>query len=729
MAESAQSAFMLWRQFSGDAKAPAHQNLRGVSAASVQPDIHIGPQLSDQIRSFAGAATDFFQAKQGLDKVQKAQSEAKVDAWMNQHTMAEYRQKMRENNVPFQDDRVAMDILHNNAAYGVALEVEEAIQNKIKAGSFKTTDEAEKARSEALNGARSEYALSMGISPDNKAFIAGFDRDADKRRNLLVGLQQDVTDKLLRTQAKTAAQAAILAPLTESFVRNASPETTAAYIVNTVKQQQVLGQIRSDQDAAEVLAKAVNSLKGTSGGAAALKALGSQEYSMFGTTAKLRDHLGGGVFDAAVIGALDREQQLDATRQGGLNVKLIGLLRSNDLGGAMALRAQLSEESGGKMTKDLSEVDHSIKQIQLKIDRDNAAAIVQHQKNAEEQSRITAAMATMRGYLSGDLQTVSLENADLGLKNSLEASKAEQLLLGQIENEDERLQVALKLAAKRPEGFSANALKDKDRAAGIAWDQYLYALRRGDTTAQLPEKVQAMQNLYTADPEAYSMAFKESPYIAALEVSRVTGSSVADVARNEVEWKKLPADTKKAAEKELTIQLNRVGGYNAPYVNDAIRTLSSAYLAQGISPDRAVQLGRQQFDKQTVKVLEAPIHKGFFSISGEPSSFEQGRAAFDVVLPEVRKELGSSSNSMTALRYDLNNQKVVVTNLQTGDSREITQDMIRQRALKEAEAAKAKVKAQIDQAVAQEARSARMRSQNNAGESDIIQTANPAWSN
>lgn len=729
MAQSANSAFMLWRQFSGEAKAPAHQNLKGVQAANVQAPIHVGGTTGDALRNFAQAAGDFFQAKTSMDEADKKAADSRVKSWMSQHTMAEYRQKMREGNVPFQDDPVAMDILHNNAAYGVALEVEEAIQNKVKAGEFKTTEDAEKARIDALNGARSEYALSMGISPDSKAFVTGFDRDADTRRNMLVGLQQDVTDKYLRTQAKTAATSTLLAPLTDSFVTNVAPETTATYIVNTIKQQQVLGQLRSDQDVTEVLAKSVESLKGTAGGAAALKALGNVEYELNGTKAKLRDHLGGGVFDAAVIGALDREQQLDATRQGGLNVQLIGLQKNNDLGGLVALRGKLSQESGGKMTTDLQKVDQTIKATQAKLERDNAAAMAQLQKNNEEATRINTAMDTMRGYLAGDLAVVSLENEDLGLKNSTEASKAEQLLLQSITDPQEQMVTALKLAGKRRDGFAANALKEQDTRAGIAWDQYVAKLNRGDVSAQVPDGVQRMQQLYEANPEAYLMAFKESPYIAALEVSKVTGSSVADVARNEVEWKKLPKETKAQAEKELTIQLNRAGGYNAPYVNEAIKTLSSAYLAQGIAPDRAVRLGREQFDKQTVRVLEAPIHKGFFSISGEPSSFEQGKAAFDSILPEVRKELGSTSSNNVAIRYDRNNETVYVTNLQTGENRPITQDNIRERAKKTADEAQAKVQKATDTAIKRETRNAQIRQTNNASETDVIQSANPFWNN
>lgn len=729
MAANPNAAYMLWRQFSGEAKAPVHMNLRTPGVAAQQADVRAGPTMGDQLRGFAQAAGDFFQAHQGMQKAQKVEADSRVTDWMARHTMAEYRQKMKEGNVPFQNDPVAMDILHNNAAYGVALEVEEAIQNKVKEGVFKTTEEADKARIDALEGARAEYSLSMGISPDNKAFQTGFNRDEEKRRQLLVGLQTDVTDKFLRTQAKVSAQSAILSPLTDDFVKAAAPATTAGYIVNSIKQQQVLGQIRSDQDVVEMYAKTVESLKGLAGGSAALKALGDQEVELYGSKGKLRDHLGGGVFDAAVIGAMDREQQLDGARQGGLNVKLISLQRNNDVGGLVGLRGSLMEESGGKMTRDIQTVDQALKATEAKMARENAAAIEQHTKNQEKQSRLFAGMATMRQFLSGDLDAVSPDGKDLGFKDDAESREAEQMLLASIEDPQEELKASLKLAGWRKDGFAANALKSKEDRAGASWEQFMHKLGRGDATATVPDNVVAMQKLYESDPEAFTLAFKDPAYITALEVGKMTGSSPADVARAQVEWKKLPTETKKVAEKELTLQLNRVGGFNAPYVNDALKSLSSHYLAMGIAPDRAVRLGREQFDRQTVKVLESPIHKGFFSITGDPKSFEWGKSTFDAMLPEVRLGLGNPSASNTALSYDRNNQTVKVHNLQTGEARTITQDDLKAQAQKTAAEAEAKAKEKLNKAIKVESRQAEIRKINKASETDIIQSANPAWNN
>lgn len=699
MAQSANSAFMLWRQFSGEAKAPVHQNLKTPGVATQHGEQRMGPSMGDQLRAFASAAGDLFNAQQSLEKAQKAEADQRVTSWMNQHTMAEYRQKMREGNVPFQNDPVAMDILHNNAAYGVALEVEEAIQNKVKAGEYKTVEDAEKARIEALNGARSEYALSMGISPDSKAFITGFDRQADQRRNMLVSLQQDVTDKNLRTQAKIAATSSILAPLTDDFVRAANPQTTASYIVNSVKQQQTLGQIRSDADAAEVMGKAIESLKGTAGGAAALKALGDMEYDLYGVKGKLRDHLGGGVFDQAVIGALDREQQQDAIRQNGLNASLIKLQRTNDLGGLLKLQEDLTVASGGKETRELQSVRQTIKATEEKLARENAAAMEQYAKNAEKQSRLFNAVDTYRQAVAGDLSMVSLNYTDLGLKDRAEASEAQQAYLSGIEDPQEKFKSAIKLAGMDKDGFAANALKTQNDEAGVAWDQYVLKLQRGDTTAALPEKVKYMQDLYMGNPEAFTMVYKDPDYIQALELGRVTGSSPQDVALAQVAWKKLPEEQKKAATTELARQVNKVGTLNPAYVNDAIKTMAAPYLTMGMDAEKAVKTARDQYEKQTVKFWGSPIHKGFFQLNAEPASFEFGKSTFEQMLPEARKAVGDPGGSYAVLQYDHNNQVVIVRNIQTGESTRITREDLQAKAAVLQEEAKAKETLKVEQEI------------------------------
>lgn len=699
MAETANSAYMLWRQFSGEAKAAPRTNLDQFRPGQQQGEVHMGPNMGDQLRSFVNSAGDFFNANAKLKAEEEKQADKRVTSWMSQHTMQEYRQKMREGNVPFQNDQVAMDILHNNAAYGVALEVEEAIQNKVKAGEFKTIEEAESARIEALNGARSEYALSMGISPDGKAFVSGFDRQAEERRKMLVSLQQDVTDKQLRTQAKIAARSTILAPLTDDFVKNVSPETTAAYVVNTVKNQQTLGQIRSDADAAEVMAAAVESLKGTAGGAAALKALGQQEFELYGQKAKLRDHLGGGVFDAAVIGALDREQQIDSERQGGLNVKLIGLQRSNDIGGLVALRNDLHMESGGKMTSDIRTVDATIKSTEAKLMRENAAAMEQHAKNVEKLSRRGQVMETYRQFVAGDLDMVSPDGKDLGAKDAAEAREFQQDFLNTIQDPQEKFRAAVKLAGWDKDGFAANALKSQDMEASAAWDQFVAKLSRGDTTATVPEKVTAMQELYQGNPEQFTMVYKDPAYIQALELGKATGASPQDVAMSQVAWGKLKDDAKKEATKELQKAVQKVGPYNAGYVNESLKVLSAPYLQMGMPPETAVKYGKQQFEKQVVRVLDAPIHKGFFQVSDDPRSFEQGRTIFDGLLGEARKTIGDPRDSMTAISFDQTNQLVRIHNLQTGEVAQVTKGDLTDKAQVLAEEAEKKSAAAMEKQI------------------------------
>lgn len=699
MAANPNAAYMLWRQFSGEARPPAGLKLSGVSAQAQQAPVQLGTSDTDAIRKFANSATEFFQ---GAQKRHKEEVDPKVKAWMSQHTMAEYRQKMREGNVPFQNDKVAMDILHNQSAYGVALEVEEAIQNQVKEGKFKTVEEAEKARIEALNAARSEYVLSMGISADSKAFNAGFDRDADQRRNLLVSLQTDVTDKYLRTQAKVQTQADMLAPLTPEFVQTAPGAVTATYIGNTIKRAETLGQVRGDADKLELYTGGINALQGMPGGAAAIQELGNQEVELFGVKASLRTHMGAGVFDQAVLKSRQTEQQQDSQRQGQLSATLLTLQNKTDMNGLMGLRKSLEAESGGKMTADIRAVDETIGYVNRKIQADNAAMAVKLEKAQKEQAQLFTGMQGLSKIISGD-GLISPDGKDLGFKDEAQARLGEEQLLNAIADDSQKLDTAMKLAAVRKDGFAANALKTWGSQADASWQQYTHALGRGEQGLKVPDQVQRMVNLYDSNPEAFTMMFQDAKYMTAVQAGRAIGASVEDIARSQVEWGKLPKEAKKAAEDSLARQVSKTTAMDQSYVQESIRVLAGPMLTMGIDPQTAVQRAREAFDQQHTKFNDYPIHKGFFQLNGNRESYTYGIQSFQEMIPEVKKSIGDPKDSQVGYWYDHTNQQVIAYNTQTWEmSQPITRGELQAYAQKRTMAEEAKTQERVDKVVKQQ---------------------------
>lgn len=697
MAQSVNSAHQIWRQFAGDAKAPTGMNLKGIGATTVQAPIQTGQSTGDALKTFVANLGEFGDT---LTKQRKAEADPKVKAWMSQHTMEEYQQKMREGNVPFQNDPVAMDVLHNKAAYNLALQVEERVQADIKAGRYKTTEDAEKARIEALNSARGEYVLSMGISADSKAFNTGFDKDADQRRALLVNLQTDVTDKALRTQAKIQSQADMLAPLTPEFIKAAPPQVTSQYILNTIKNAETLGQVRNDTDKLELLQGAMDAIKGSPGGAETLRTLGEQEVDLYGTKASLRTHFGGGVFDQAVLKALETEQQQSSERQGALSATLMGLVNDGDMAGLRGLRKSLEAESGGKMTGNIQALDQAMDYVNRKTQAENAVRATALDKAKEKDARMFTGMQGLSQLITGE-GLVSPDGKDLGFKDEAEAREGEERLLGAISDEALRLQTAMKMASVRPEGFAGNALKTWGNQAEAAWGQYQHKLDRGQMDVKVPTEVTRMMGLYEHNPEAFTMQFDKAPYIAALEAGKTIGASPEDVARSQVEWKKLPADVKKAAEDSINRQLGKITSKDPAYVDASLRNITGPLMTLGVPAETAVQLARESFDKQHTQVEGYPVHNGFFQVNGNKESYQQGIQSLNEMMPDIKKSIGDPRGSNMAIWYDHTGQQVQAYNLQTGErSAPVTRKDIQAHAAARAAKEQAKVQVNIDKAIA-----------------------------
>lgn len=688
MAANVNSAYMLWRQFAGEAKVPRAAGLGSLRTTQVAADRTVGPTLGDQVESFARAATGAFQASTELDKSQQKLSNDKAQAWMARHTMAEWRDMIERNKVPFQDDPVAMDILHNNTAYGLSLRVEEEFQNKVKSGSFKTVEEADAARVQALEAARSEYSLSAGISPDNKAFRTGFDRDADKRRSLMVALQTDVTDKALRTQARVQTTANITATLTPEFVKNAPADLQVNYLKNSFTQSLENGQFNKD-DMPQVLNDTLTNLKGLNGGAKVIKALGDTEFTLAGVTAPLRTHMGGGAFDQYVIAATETEFRQSAEANTKLQETISRFVSTGDSASLKSLINDKSVESGGVETGEIKQLRHAVLAADRITEQRNAQAMQDLQSKYEKQTRITQGVNTLRQYVNGEIAVMSPNAVDRGAKDAKEGREQEQFLLESYTDPQEKLKVSMKLAGLDPRGYAGDSLKVLGNNSKVAWDDYTSRLAAGEKDVKLPPQVAQMQTLYKQDPLLFGAVFKDQPYLDVLRNAESMGSSVEDVARSTAAWKRLPEATRKEAQKSLAVQVQKLGGENVSYAGKAVELLAGTFLSSGVAPEDAVKKAREAFDAQHDRIgANYPVHKGFFSFDGRKESYDSGRAMFDKILPDLYKEVGALNEKSGAVIYDPQSNSVRVQDLDTGAmSQVITSGTLRDRYL--AESAKA----------------------------------------
>lgn len=689
MAANANSAYMLWRQFAGEAKVPRAAGLGGLRTTQVAADRTVGPSLGEQVERFASAAAGAFNAHTELQKSETKLSNEKAQAWMARHTPAEWRNLIETNAVPFQDDPVAMGVLHNGMGYNIALKVEEAHQNRIREGKFKTVEEAEKARVEALEGARAEFALTTGIGADNKAFRTGFDRDDVRRRDMAVALQTDVTDKALRTQARIQTTVNLNAPLTKEFVKNADPSLQVSYITNSMKQARERGQL-VEADMPQVLDSVLTNLKGLPGGTAVIKALGSSEFTMGGVTASLRDHMGGGAFDQFAIAAAENEFKQSAAEHDALQQTISKHVPNGDSVSLRRILATEVEASGGVETSKIKQIRHAVDAAERVSTIKNAKALADLQEMQESRARLNEGVDMLRRYVNGEIAFMSPNAVDRGAKDSKEGRLQEQALLESYTDPSERMKVAMKLAALDPKGFAGDTLGQAGVIASSQWDTYVDRVGAGDAGAKVPPQVTQMQNLYKQDPLLFGTVFKDQKYLDVLMAAESIGTSVEDVARSSAAWKKLPESARTAAKKELGVQIAKAGGENISYAGESIKQLAGSFMATGVAPEKAIKHAREVFETQVDRINDYPVHKGFFSFDGTSDSYTTGRRVFDMMLPDLMAEAGVLTEKDGIVQYDPLTNSVRVRDLSTGKASQVINAVtLRDRANIEAEKAKA----------------------------------------
>lgn len=684
MATSASNAYSVWRQYAGDARPSQGQTRAGLRAVTSQEPIHTGQTISqavdNSLQALAGFARNYQQVQDNLEQ----EADTKVKEWMRTKTVSEYREAMRLSATPFQEDPLAMAALQRNAGAALAFEVEERIQNEVKQGKYRTTEEADKARIDALNGARNTWSKDMGISAENPAFLSGFGIQQDERRAAIHGLQQDVTDKNLRQQALLHVNTSISAPLTPGLIASSGPQFAADYVVNVVAQAQATGQLRSQEDVMGALNHSINSLTGVSGGADVLMALGDKPIDIQGVKGTLKGILGEGAFDAMVLKARDAENTMNAGKFGQFQSKVLELTRNRDLMGVNAMIAATEKESGGKTTRELESLYRTRAAVVESLDYERGKLA---EKVAREQEDLASYQSGMEGYtafLSGSL--VSGNPVDLGFKDAAQARKGEQEYLENIADPQQRIQTAIKLAGKFPDGFSSSALTEWNRKGKMAFDVYSSQVQNGNANAVVPSDVQNMLNVYEADPVAFGLAFGDkNSYVELHNAGKATGQSLADMVKAKARWDGLPKATRDEADKEMKSALSSIKGGQEEYVSGSVKGIASGYMAAGVSATVAVDYAMDRFKEQHIDINNSYVHKSFFTDNSKDTAASQfAESVFkDSVMPRLLQSIGNPSDY--AIRYSPTDRSVWVVDLVTGSPIQYSREQMLEDADKEAE--------------------------------------------
>lgn len=676
---SVNNAYQAWRQFTGGTKPSQGTTGATYQAQQIGKDVQVGPSAASQLAEFASNAANVYGT---AVKTQKVEADTKVQDWMKGKTITEYRQAMAEGNVPFQDDPLAMSVLHNKSAYMMALQVEEDIQGQITQGKYATVEEADKARVDALGAARGEYALTFGISPDDKAFKAGFDRDDQTRRETLLRLQTDVTNKRLQTESKVLAKSEVVAPLPE-VIKNMGPLKGAEYIVNTARNSAEMGQVRNDTDTLELISHAMDSLQDTPGGSQTLAALGDHIVPYGGKTVALKDVFGGGKFDLLVAKAQQAENARNGERYVAFQTKLNTAVALDDDVGVRQITNELLKESGGQMTPEVEQAQMTLRHIQQKQTRDAAIAANQNAEKVAMDSRVHAAMRTLSGLVTGTLDGagVSTNYSDLGLADRAERSMAEQRIIEGLPEGPQRDTAVLRLAATVPEGYAANAVKGLVDRGNADWQVLVSRINSGADPASLKMTpgIERVRGLAAVDESALYGAAEKPAFMTALEIGTSLGVDPIQVAAAEARWKNMPEKQRTETTKLMTTEVLKVKLPQSTQTQDTLRTMAGQYMMFGMEPATAVKEAVKDFEKQHVTFGRAgTVHKSFFALQGSPQSVQAGESVFAIVRKEGMEKLGVDENRLY-IQYDKATQRVILRNLATGDSLPVTQQELRDR--------------------------------------------------
>ncbi|UXQ84889.1 putative internal virion protein C [Ralstonia phage 10RS306A] len=715
---SANSAYMMWRQFSPSPRVSKGVEAPGYRAQAVQNTVDMrGRSTAGILADFANNASQAFNT---YNKVQSDEASNKVQDWMKDKTVDEYRAEMKAGNVPFQDDQVAMAVLHNKAAYTAALQVEQDVEDQIQQGKFKDFNEADTFRIKALNTARGKYAEQFNLTPDNEAFKAGFDRDQEKRREVLLRLQTDVTNKRLQQEGMTVAATDLIAPLPE-VMQSFGAEGAAKYIMQTTAMHDKTGLARTDADRLTLIGKAVDSLSASKGGADVLEKLGAESISYGGQDVKLRDLMGGGKFDLAVIQARQAENARDGERFVKQEADYSSWMAGLDDTAAQKHIETLLKESRGVRTPEVNRATEVLGFIKKKQEFQAEQAREQYATQLEKQGRIQGAVKTLSGVLSGTITGgVSADPDGLGLKDREELVAAEKMIVDGLPEGPQRDTAILRLASTVPNGYAFKAVKGIVDSSERDWELMQAQIASGKADVKVPPSVERVQNFMKLGEGSSVLAVnngKPPAYWSAIEAGTRIGVTPADVAVSQAAWKALPEKERNTRMQALTKPLSNM---NVPLNQrnvETLQTFAGHYMAMGLSPESAAKQAEQDFRDQNEVFGKGNgvVHKSFFQFDGSRNSFAAGRTAFDGILAETRNGWGVGEER-TMLDYSPDTQQVSIRNVMTGESRPVTQDDVRAKYKYDAEKAQQASKAAVDKTIKQESARQKARSEVTAEE-------------
>lgn len=285
---------------------PGIARLRGagsgmqVKAAQVpvNPEYESKSQLIGTLGKFAQMGAD---AAMKWKENQKSKADERSNEIIRSLTPEQRRQAIKDGVLMYQDDPDAMEALNVKTGRNAAFLIDDEVAQKIQQGNFRTREEMEQFRHNALQEGMRKYADQYGIDIGNEAFQRGFNADITDRNIALYGSHDkyisDQTQKGAILNTKVELNSALNDPAVLRSGR--AGEFFEAYFQNGL----VTGSIPSDDAAAGMISTALGDVTSREGGTAFLQSVENRKVSLYGKETTFRDLLGKEQWDNLMVKA------------------------------------------------------------------------------------------------------------------------------------------------------------------------------------------------------------------------------------------------------------------------------------------------------------------------------------------------------------------------------------------------------------------------------------------
>ena len=188
---------------------------------------------ANPVTNWMNVAGNVFQGAMGLFEARREYSYKLADDWLSKHSLEEYHQLMKDNNIPFQDDPIAMQRLKYRHGKILSEIAEVEFQSRIDKGEFVglEPEEVDAKHFEFLYGnLKDDSDVFPYMSNDDFFFNQGYWEDSNVNRDKVFQKSQAVSDDYTKQLAKIdteskltalissgASSKAILGALEQSF--------------------------------------------------------------------------------------------------------------------------------------------------------------------------------------------------------------------------------------------------------------------------------------------------------------------------------------------------------------------------------------------------------------------------------------------------------------------------------------------------------------------------------